>query len=213
MRVYLDMCCLKRPFDDQSQPRIHLESEAVLALLSAGSAKAEFVRGAALDLENDQNPLAQRAAKVRLWLEAVPAVQPPVEPLDKRTKELMALGLADETDVLDGTVVRQPKAYPVYDENYRENVETVRQDLEGLYPTLHMVGRNGMHKYNNQDHAMMTAMLCAKNIIAGSNLYDLWQVNQDAEYHEAGKAGEQVAAGGLRHVPSKIKEDEKITAS
>ena len=92
MRVYLDMCCLKRPFDDQSQPRIHLESEAVLALLSAGSAKAEFVRGAALDLENDQNPLAQRAAKVRLWLEAVPAVQPPVEPLDKRTKELMALG-------------------------------------------------------------------------------------------------------------------------
>ncbi|SRR6266568_6730365 len=92
MRVYLDMCCLKRPFDDQSQPRIHLESEAVLALLSAAAANVEFVRGAALDLENDQNPLPQRAAKVRLWLTTMPAAPAPAEALDKRTKELMALG-------------------------------------------------------------------------------------------------------------------------
>ena len=59
-----------------------------------------------------------------------------------------------------------------------------------------------MHKYNNQDHAMMTAMLCAENILAGRNVYDLWQVNQDAEYHEAGKAGEQSGATGLL-VPSR----------
>jgi hypothetical protein len=69
-----------------------------------------------------------------------------------------------------------------------------------------------MHKYNNQDHAMMTAMLCAKNIIAGDNVFDLWQVNQDAEYHEAGKAGDQqqiasAGATGLRLVPTRVKEE------
>jgi protoporphyrinogen oxidase len=79
-------------------------------------------------------------------------------------REIAKIGLIAESDVTDACVVRQPKAYPVYDESYRENVATIRQDLEGLYPTLHMVGRNGMHKYNNQDHAMMTAMLTAKNI-------------------------------------------------
>src|SRR6516164_3932079 len=92
MRVYLDMCCLKRPFDDQSQPRIHLESEAVLALLGAGSEKVQFLRGAALDLENDQNPLVQRAAKVRLWLEELPKLDAPAAVLAGRTKELIGLG-------------------------------------------------------------------------------------------------------------------------
>lgn len=90
MRVYLDMCCLKRPFDDQSQLRIHLESEAILALMV--SPNVELVRGTALDLENDQNPLPQRAAKVRLWLAAMPTVAPPTDALEKRTKELMGLG-------------------------------------------------------------------------------------------------------------------------
>ena len=60
-----------------------------------------------------------------------------------------------------------------------------------------------MHKYNNQDHAMMTAMLCVKNILAGRAVYDLWQVNQDAEYHEAGKAGRGDGAAGLRMVPTR----------
>lgn len=92
MRIYLDMCCLKRPFDDQTQPRIHLESEAVLALLSAPSDKAEFVRGIALDLENDQNPLPQRAAKVRLWLESLPRQDAADAILQARTAELIALG-------------------------------------------------------------------------------------------------------------------------
>jgi protoporphyrinogen oxidase len=119
--------------------------------------------------------------------------------------ELAKIGLAKEEDVIDGCVVRQPKAYPVYDDEYTAHVNTIRQELAARYPNLHLVGRNGMHKYNNQDHAMMTAMLCAQNIIAGRPLYDLWEVNGDAEYHESGKAGEQVGATGLRAVPTKVK--------
>lgn len=129
------------------------------------------------------------------------------ELIERGKEELAKIGLAGKEDVVDGCVVRQPKAYPVYDDDYARNVNIIREELEAAYPNLHLVGRNGMHKYNNQDHAMMTAMLCAKNIIAGESLYDLWQVNQDAEYHEAGKAGEQqVAASGLRLVPAKVKE-------
>src|SRR5206468_7922427 len=98
------------------------------------------------------------------------------------------------------------KAYPVYDDDYAKHVATLREEFEFRFPTLHLVGRNGMHKYNNQDHAMMTAMLCVQNILAEKKVYDLWQVNQDAEYHEAGKAGEQVAATGLRAVPGRVQE-------
>jgi len=83
-------------------------------------------------------------------------------------------------------------------------VGTVRDELAARFPTLYLVGRNGMHKYNNQDHAMMTAMLCVKNILAGKQLYDLWCVNQDAEYHEAGERGAQSSASGLRQVPTKL---------
>jgi hypothetical protein len=67
-----------------------------------------------------------------------------------------------------------------------------------------MVGRNGMHKYNNQDHAMNTAMLCVENILADRPVYDLWKVNQDAEYHEDGEAGKQLGTSGLRAVPRRI---------
>jgi protoporphyrinogen oxidase len=84
-------------------------------------------------------------------------------------------------------------------------VETVRRTLEAGYPNLHLVGRNGMHKYNNQDHAMMTAMLTARNIIAGSRQWNAWLVNQDAEYHEAGEAGDE-SASGLRMVPSRVRD-------
>ncbi len=120
------------------------------------------------------------------------------------TEELAKIGLAKPEDVLDGCVVRQPKAYPVYDDNYAKHVETIRRELEENYPNLHLVGRNGMHKYNNQDHAMMTAMLCAENILAGRPVYDLWRVNQDAEYHEAGCTGAQAGAAGLRLVPTRV---------
>lgn len=118
--------------------------------------------------------------------------------------EMAILGLCNPDDVVGGAVVRQEKAYPVYDDAYAANVEAMRRDLEERYPTLHMVGRNGMHRYNNQDHAMMTAMLSVRNIIAGERVYDIWQVNEDAEYHEAGSEGEQAALSSVRDVPSRI---------
>ena len=118
-------------------------------------------------------------------------------------REITQIGLITAEDVVDACVVRQAKAYPVYDENYRDHVAMVRRDLETKFPTLHMVGRNGMHKYNNQDHAMMTAMLTARNILAGERIYDVWDVNEDAEYHEAGSSGIQEALRSERLVPQK----------
>jgi protoporphyrinogen oxidase len=103
-------------------------------------------------------------------------------------QEIDKIGLMRSGDVVDACVVRQPKAYPVYDDHYRDHVQAVRSELEAAYPTLHLVGRNGMHKYNNQDHAMMTGMLVAANIMAGARLYDQWRVNEDAVYTEAGNA-------------------------
>jgi hypothetical protein len=111
------------------------------------------------------------------------------------------LGLMRKGDLIDGTVVRQIKAYPVYDAYYAANVETVRTYLEATYPTLYLAGRNGMHKYNNQDHAMMTAVLTAQNIAAGHRLHDVWRVNEDACYHEATPAQADSGASGLRSVP------------
>lgn len=120
-------------------------------------------------------------------------------------KEIQQIGLTQPSAVVDGYVVRQPKAYPVYDHTYKENVEAVREALAD-YPGLYLVGRNGMHKYNNQDHSMMTAMLAAKNIVAGKELFDLWDVNEDAEYHEGGDRGaEETAKIAERLVPQKIK--------
>lgn len=124
-------------------------------------------------------------------------------------KEMAVLGLCKREDVVGGTVVRQEKAYPVYDDAYSENVRLIREELESSYPTLHLVGRNGMHRYNNQDHAMMTAMLTVRNIVAGKRLYNIWKVNEDAEYHEAGSEGQinadqQAALTGLRDVPYQL---------
>jgi protoporphyrinogen oxidase len=117
-------------------------------------------------------------------------------------EELLALGkreigqlrLADPAQVVDGAVVRMVKAYPVYDGAYSEAVGTVRAFLEGL-GNLQLVGRNGMHRYNNQDHSMLTAMLAARNILGAS--YDLWQVNVEQEYHEEGR---EVALSDLKRV-------------
>lgn len=121
------------------------------------------------------------------------------------TKEMAQLGLCEAEQVVGGTVVRQEKAYPVYDEDYGANVEVLRQEIETRYPTLHCVGRNGMHRYNNQDHAMMTAMLTVRNIEAGARVYDIWAVNEDAEYHESGNEGERAALASVRAVPERLK--------
>jgi len=120
-------------------------------------------------------------------------------------REIEKVNLAASTDVVDGCVIRQPKAYPVYDDAYQQHVRTIRKALDEDFPTLHLVGRNGMHKYNNQDHAMMTAMLTARNILAGERKYDVWAVNQDAEYHEAGQGGAESLGASkteLRKVPA-----------
>jgi protoporphyrinogen oxidase len=119
-------------------------------------------------------------------------------------KEIGKIGLMRPEDVTDACVVRQPKAYPVYDDTYADNMDVVRRDLAAHYPTLHLVGRNGMHKYNNQDHAMMTGLLTGLNIAAGETLYDVWQVNEDAEYHEAGPSGIEDALKSERLVPRKV---------
>jgi protoporphyrinogen oxidase len=116
--------------------------------------------------------------------------------------ELEQVGLARGRDVVDGCVVRMPKAYPVYDEGYLRRCGAIREELEARFPTLHVVGRNGMHKYDNQDHAMMTALLTAENIVAGRRVYDVWRVNQDAEYIEEGPAGAESSVSGLRAVPT-----------
>lgn len=88
----MDICCLKRPFDEQSQPRVHLESEAVLALLKAPSEQVKFIRSAAHDLENDQNRLPLRAERVRQWLATLPLLDLPDDMLVRRTAELIGLG-------------------------------------------------------------------------------------------------------------------------
>jgi protoporphyrinogen oxidase len=96
-------------------------------------------------------------------------------------RELESLRLANARDVVDGTVRRMLKAYPVYDSSYRENLNVVRGYLDSL-ENFQTVGRNGMHKYNNQDHSMMTALLAARNICGEKNI--VWNVNTDMEYQE-----------------------------
>ena len=130
---------------------------------------------------------------------------PDAELIGLAKRELEQIGLATKDEVKDGCVVRQKKAYPVYDDEYRAHVDAIRADIAEHYPTLHLVGRNGMHKYNNQDHAMMTAMLTVRNILAGEQLYDVWGVNEDAEYHEAGRGGEQAALSSVRQVPQRVR--------
>jgi len=102
------------------------------------------------------------------------------------TRELAQLGLVSAGRVVEGAVVRVEKAYPVYDPGYQRNVDTVRAAL-APFSNLQVVGRNGMHKYNNQDHSMMTALLAARNLDQGR--FNLWNVNTDAEYHEEGQTG------------------------
>jgi protoporphyrinogen oxidase len=100
------------------------------------------------------------------------------------SRELEQLGLAKAQDVVDGAVVRMPKAYPIYDSTYREHLDTLRTYIDPI-PNLHTVGRNGMHKYNNQDHSMLTAMMTVWNMQGAA--HDIWSVNTDFEYHEEQK--------------------------
>ena len=101
-------------------------------------------------------------------------------PLARR--ETVTLGFANDADIVDGWVVRQKKAYPVYDAEYRGHVDALKSFLAG-FSNLQMVGRNGLHKYNNQDHAMLTSLLAVRNVLG--ERHDVWAVNTEEEYHEA----------------------------
>jgi protoporphyrinogen oxidase len=113
--------------------------------------------------------------------------------IERGKAELETMGLVQAADVTAGYVVRMPKAYPVYDETYAANVEVLRTWLTANTPNVHPIGRNGMHRYNNQDHSMYTAMLSVENIVEGTD-HDIWAVNVEEEYHEEATAGSSSTA-------------------
>jgi protoporphyrinogen oxidase len=109
--------------------------------------------------------------------------KPDAELVEMAVKELSILGLAEPGQVTDGTVIRSKKTYPIYDARYRENIEIVKGYL-APFSNLQPIGRNGLHRYNNQDHSMLTALRAVANIM-GEN-HSVWDVNADDEYHETG---------------------------
>jgi protoporphyrinogen oxidase len=114
-------------------------------------------------------------------------------------KECAQIGLIDPSEVEDGTVVRMKKAYPVYDQHYHESLATVRRYLETI-TNLQTVGRNGLHRYNNQDHSMLTGVYAARNIVGEKN--DVWSVNTEMEYHEESRLSSN--GTGDRMVPARV---------
>ena len=108
--------------------------------------------------------------------------RPDEDLIEQGKRELGLLGLVDPDKVEAGYVVRMPKAYPFYDEHYKANVALIVEWLGECAANVHPVGRNGMHRYNNQDHSMYTAMLSVENILGAD--HDIWSVNVEADYHE-----------------------------
>jgi protoporphyrinogen oxidase len=107
---------------------------------------------------------------------------PDAELIELGRREIARIGLVRYDAVEDGCVVRVPKAYPVYDASYREDLAVIRGFVDGL-ENLQSIGRNGLHRYNNQDHSMMTGLLAVRNAVLGQR-HDVWSVNVDAEYQE-----------------------------
>jgi len=125
------------------------------------------------------------------------------------TQECQQIGLIDASEVVDGTVVRMKKAYPIYDQEYLHNVDLIRRYLEGI-TNLQTIGRNGQHRYNNQDHSMLAGVFAARNIDGAQ--YDVWSVNVDQEYHEEGHEDDKTATpstSGERMVPKRIEPDQE----
>jgi protoporphyrinogen oxidase len=117
-------------------------------------------------------------------------------------REIDALNLASADDVIDGTVVRMPKAYPVYDGKYQDALRVIREWLSGI-ENLQLIGRNGQHRYNNQDHSMVTAVYASQNIM-GENR-NIWDVNVEDDYHEEHREVSSAASsGGDRLVPGRV---------
>jgi protoporphyrinogen oxidase len=121
------------------------------------------------------------------------------ELVELASREIEQLKLVRPGDIEVGYVVRVPKAYPVYDGDYAENLDIVRKYLKEEWPDVHPVGRNGMHRYNNQDHSMLAAMITVDNLVTGAS-EDVWEVNVDEEYHEESRA-KGAPAGTGRSAP------------
>jgi protoporphyrinogen oxidase len=125
--------------------------------------------------------------------------------IELATRELGVLKIARAVRVVDAKVVRVPKAYPIYNSTFHERLEVIRGFLDGL-DNFHTVGRNGMHKYNNQDHSMMAALLAVETMQGGSA--DVWEINTDLEYHEEQRVQPRVVASPIerhnREVPVRV---------
>jgi len=133
--------------------------------------------------------------------------------IDRGIHECAQIGMIDPREVEDGTVVRMGKAYPIYDQWYQESVATVRRYLDGL-SNFQTIGRNGLHRYNNQDHSMLTGIYAARNITG--ERYDVWAVNTEMEYHEEDRVGGPTS--GDRLTPTRLVDrsplpEEVITAA
>lgn len=116
---------------------------------------------------------------------------PDADLIEQAKREVDCTGLARYADVEDGCVVRVAKAYPIYDADYGDYLDRIRKFTDGI-ENFHTVGRNGLHRYNNQDHAMLTGMLATRNLLAGEQ-HDLWSVNVNQEYHEEEREETRVA--------------------
>jgi hypothetical protein len=134
-----------------------------------------------------------------LWDQDVEWHWPQERLIELGIRECAQIGLVTPGEVEDGTVVRMKKAYPVYDQQYHDSIATVRQYLKG-FSNLQTIGRNGLHRYNNQDHSMLTGVYAVRNIMGEQ--YDVWSVNTEMEYHEDGRAA--YVAAGDRLVPSRV---------
>jgi protoporphyrinogen oxidase len=120
-----------------------------------------------------------------LWEEDEEWSWPKERLIELGIQECRQIGLIDPREVEDGTVLRVKKAYPVYDRQYHESLRTIRRYLDH-FSNLQTIGRNGLHRYNNQDHSMMTGIYAARNIMTGGK-NDVWSVNTETEYHEEGQ--------------------------
>jgi protoporphyrinogen oxidase len=135
---------------------------------------------------------------------------PDTDLIELGKQEIDRIGLARRADVIDGCVVRVPKAYPVYDSEYQDYLQTIKEFTATLQ-NLQTIGRNGLHRYNNQDHSMLTGMLAVRNMLDGDN-HDLWRINAEDEYLEEVKAStgkepeaiSQLIEGALVRVFSKL---------
>ena len=107
---------------------------------------------------------------------------PDDELVELAKQEMKSLGLLEIEEVIDGCVFRVEKSYPVYDSTYKEHLQVLREFVEE-FENMQTIGRNGLHRYNNQDHAMLTGIIAAGNIVNDAK-NDVWAVNEDKQYHE-----------------------------